>query len=66
VSRYVVIENGGRTCIRYTLKQAAERIAAIHEAGGTWDARVKTTGQGYRILKPDEAAVLIAAVKEEL
>jgi hypothetical protein len=62
VNGLVVIRDGGRTCERLTLDQAVERIVSARGDGMTWDVRRRTTGEGYRLLYEDEAAVVVAAV----
>lgn len=49
-----------------SLCQAAKELAQAHRQGHTWDARVRTEGQGQRLLTQAEGAALVAAIQEEL
>lgn len=65
--RYVPIVNGVRDqFVRYTLPQAASRLAAAHQRGQRWDCRVATAGEGYRPLTAPEGRVLVQAITASL
>jgi hypothetical protein len=60
----VPIVNGSRDqYVRYTLPQAAERLAAAHRDGARWDCRISSGGEGYRPLTPAESEKLVEAIR---
>ena len=52
--------------VRYSLDQAAKRIAQAHREGKGWDCRIATTGEGYRPLNEQETQTLVKAVTKLL
>lgn len=57
-----IIEGGRQQTTRYSLDETARILVEAHRRGQRWDARVATTGLGYRILTEDEAEQLTAAM----
>lgn len=67
MTRLVPIVDGVRSQFeRLPLAEAADRLARAHREGRSWDCRVATSGQGYRLLTPEEAEQLVGAVRERL